>query len=67
MKKVLLIFIASLAFCCDANNRSSERGEHDSPEEQAPLDASESDTSSIHADTTTTGGMNRQNQYDTLK
>jgi hypothetical protein len=52
---------------CDAPNRSSERGAGSELEEKAPVDPAESDTSSIHSDTTTSGGMNRQNQYDTLK
>ena len=68
MKKLLFVVIATLALACDANNRSSETGAAGSElEEQAPVDPAESDTASIHSDTTTSGGMNRQNQYDTLK
>jgi hypothetical protein len=67
MKKVLFLFLAVIALGCDAPNRSSERGAGSEIEEQAPVDPAESDTSSIHSDTTTSGGMNRQNQYDTLQ
>lgn len=65
MKK--LIFLASVVFLltgCDAPNRSSERSEAG---ERAPVDRTEPDAASIHEDTTTSGGMNRQNQYDTLQ
>jgi hypothetical protein len=67
MKKLILIFIAALALGCDANNRSSENGAGSELEERAPVDPAESDSSSIHSDTTMSGGMNRQNQYDTLQ
>ena len=67
MKKVFLILLAVVALGCDANNRSSEHGAGSELEERAPVDPAESDTSSIHSDTTTSGGMNRQNQYDTLQ
>ena len=62
-----MIFIAVMALACDAPNRSSEQGAGSELEEKAPAEPSESDTSSIHSDTTTSGGVNRQNQYDTLK
>ena len=65
MKKVLIVCLAALAFACDSADRSSERDAE--MEEQAPLDAADNDDASIHSDTTTSGGMNRQNQYDTLK
>jgi hypothetical protein len=67
MRKILLILLTLLAFSCDAPNRSSERGAGSELEELAPADPLESDTSSIHSDTTTSGGMNRQNQYDTIR
>ena len=67
MKKIFLVCIATLALGCDANNRSSERGAGSELEERAPVDPAESDSTSIHEDTTTSGGMNRQNQYDTLQ
>ena len=65
MKKVLIVCLAALAFACDSPDRSSERDAE--IEEQTPLDAADNDDASIHSDTTTSGGMNRQNQYDTLK
>lgn len=66
MKKLIFLAIASiLAFSCDAPNRSSEEGAGSESEERAPADPAEG--SDIHSDTTTSGGMNRQNQYDTLK
>jgi hypothetical protein len=67
MKKLIIIFTVLVWFGCDAPNRSSERGPGSELEEKAPVDPAESDTSSIHSDTTTSGGMNRQNQYDTLQ
>jgi hypothetical protein len=67
MKKIFFFLcVAALALGCDANNRSSEHGAGSELEEQAPVGPAESD-SSIHSDTTTSGGMNRQNQYDTLQ
>jgi hypothetical protein len=67
MKKILLILLAGFALGCDAPNRSSEEGAGSELEDRAPVDPAESDTTSIHSDTTTSGGMNRQNQYDTLQ
>lgn len=67
MKKILFAMLAILSFACNAPNRSSEQGTESEMEEQAPLDPAESDTSGIHSDTTTSGGLNRQNQYDTIK
>lgn len=66
MKKLLFIYLTALAFSCDAPNKSSERGAGSELEETAPADPAE-DNTSIHSDTTTSGGTNRQNQYDTLK
>ena len=66
MKKLLIPLIAILALGCDANNRSSERSDGSELEERSAVDPAESDTS-IHSDTTNTGGLNRPNQYDTLK
>ena len=66
MKKVIYVFLALFALGCNPDRRSSER-EGSGVEQQAPIGPAESDTSSIHSDTTTSGGMNRQNQYDTLK
>jgi hypothetical protein len=67
MKRLIIIITVLVLFGCDAPNRSSERGAGSELEEKAPVDPAESDTSSIHSDTTTSGGMNRQNQYDTLQ
>ena len=63
---MMFLFLIALLLGCDSPNRSSERGAGPL-EESAPADPSASDTSSIHSDTTTSGGMNRQNQYDTLQ
>ena len=65
MKKLFIVCLAALAFACDSPDRSSERDVE--TEDQAPLDATDHNDASIHSDTTTSGGMNRQNQYDTLK
>ena len=68
MKKLLFLLLTVFALGCDAPNQSSEQGAGSELEDRAPAEpAPESDTSSIHSDTTTSGGMNRQNQYDTLK
>ncbi len=66
MMKLIFILFAALALSCDTNNRSSGRDTGSESEERAPVGPAESDTTSIHSDTTTSGGMNRQNQYDTL-
>jgi hypothetical protein len=65
MKKLLLVFIVAVAFSCDAPNRAVEEGAGTELEKQAPVDPAEE--YDIHEDTTTSGGMNRQNQYDTLQ
>ncbi len=67
MKKLLFAALIVFIFGCDAPNQSSERGAGSELEETAPVDPAEEDESSIHSDTTTSGGMNRPNQYDTLK
>ena len=67
MKKILFIMMTALALSCDAPNQSSDRGPDSELEDKTPADPAESDESNIHSDTTTSGGMNRQNQYDTLK
>lgn len=70
MKKLIFVIVTVFAFACDAPNQSSEReaepGAASELEENAPVDPAE-DGSSIHTDTTTSGGMNRPNQYDTLE
>jgi hypothetical protein len=72
MKKLMFAAcISFFAFSCDAPNQSSEQGAGSESEERAPVDPAESgnsDNSSVHSDTTTTGDMNRQNaQYDTVQ
>jgi hypothetical protein len=70
MRKLVFVFLAGLAIGCGDNNSNnwvSSPNAESELEENAPVDPAESDTSSIHSDTTTSGGMNRQNQYDTLK
>lgn len=66
MKKIFLVVLAVVALACDAPNQSSERGAGSELEDKAPVDPAE-ENSSVHSDTTTSGGMNRQNQYDTIK
>jgi hypothetical protein len=67
MKKLLLIVVVMLAFSCESRNQSTDRGAGSELEDRAPVDPAETDTSDIHSDTTTSGGMNRQNQYDTIQ
>lgn len=77
MKKVIIIVLSALAFACDAPNQSSERGAGSELEDRAPAEptdeatstegTSTEDATSIHSDTTTSGGTNRQNQYDTIQ
>jgi hypothetical protein len=66
MKQTIIMIITLLALSCNPDRRSSE-GNEQNMEQREPVAPAESDTSSIHTDTTTTGGMNRPNQYDTLK
>lgn len=65
MKKLLFILFAVVAFGCESGSHSGERAERQEVEERAPIN--ESEENSIHSDSTTSGGMNRQNQYDTLQ
>lgn len=70
MRKLVFILLALFAFACDAPNQSSERGAGSELEDRAPVDPAEDGAdggTSIHSDTTTSGGMNRPNQYDTLR
>ena len=66
MKKWLFIVALAFAFSCESRNESSDRGAGSELEEKAPVDPAEPDESDIHSDSTTSGGVNRQNQYDTL-
>ena len=59
MKKVILIFLAAIAFSCgDGSNRSSESGNTEI-EDNYSNDALESDTTQMEMDTTSTPGMDR--------
>jgi hypothetical protein len=67
MKKVILIFLAAIAFSCgDGSNRSSEStGNESQTEDNYSGDAVESDTTDMQSDTTSTPGMDRQGGVDT--
>ena len=58
--------LAAFALACESREQSSDRGAGSELEERAPVDPAEQDNT-VHEDTTTTGGMNRQNQYDTIQ
>ena len=64
MKKVILIFLAAIAFGCgDGTNRSSESQME--TEDSYSDDALEADTTQMEMDTTSTPGMDREGQVDT--
>jgi len=66
MKKVILIFLAAIAFSCgDGSNRSSQSGNESQTEDNYSGDAMESDTTDMQSDTTSTPGMDRQGDVDT--
>jgi hypothetical protein len=66
MKKLILIFVAALAFSCgDGSNRSSQSGSESETEDNYSNDAVESDTSSMQRDTTSNPGMDRRGDVDT--
>jgi hypothetical protein len=66
MKKVILIFLAAIAFSCgDGSNRSSESGTDMQTEDNYSNDAIESDTTDMQMDTTSSPGMDRQGDVDT--
>ncbi len=67
MKKVILIFLAAIAFSCgDGSNRSSESDTDMQTEDNYSGDAIESDTSDMQQmDTTSTPGMDGQGDVDT--
>ncbi len=59
MKKLILIFLAAIAFSCgDGNNRSSESRDNET-EDNYSREPMESDTTDMRTDTTTTPGMDR--------
>ncbi len=66
MKKVILIFLAAIAFSCgDGSNRSSESGTDMQTEDNYSEDAIESDTTDMQMDTTSSPGMDRESEVDT--
>jgi hypothetical protein len=66
MKKVILIFMAAIAFSCgDGTNRSSESGSETQTEDNYSEDALESDTTEMRMDTTSSPGMDRESEVDT--
>ena len=66
MKKVILIFLAAIAFSCgDGSNRSSESGTEMQTEDNYSGDALEADTTQVEMDTTSTPGMDREGGVDT--
>jgi hypothetical protein len=66
MKKVILIFLAAIAFSCgDGSNRSSESGTESQTEDNYSNDALEADTTQMEMDTTSTPGMDRESGVDT--
>lgn len=65
MKKVILIFLAAIAFSCgDGSNRSSESGNTEI-EDNYSNDALEADTTDMRMDTTSSPGMDRESEVDT--
>lgn len=67
MKKVILIFLAAVAFSCgDGSNRSSESGSESQTEENYSDDALEADTTEGKMDTTSSPGMDRKSEVDTV-
>ena len=65
MKKVILIFLAAIAFSCGDSNRSSQTGSETETEDNYSDDALEADTTNMEMDTTSTPGMDRESQVDT--
>lgn len=65
MKKVILIFLAAIAFSCGEGNRSSEAGSESQMEDNYSSDPLEADTTDMQSDTTYSPGMDRQSEVDT--
>lgn len=58
MKKLIFIFIATIAFSCgDGSNRSSESNDESQTEENYPSEPVEPDSSEMQMDTTSTQGV----------
>lgn len=67
MKKIILIFLAAVAFGCgDGSNRASESGSESQTEENYSDDALEPDTTEMKMDTTSSPGMDRKSEVDTV-
>jgi hypothetical protein len=66
MKKLILIFLAAIAFSCgDGSNRSSESATDTRTEDNYSDDAFEADTTDMRMDTTSSPGMDRESEVDT--
>jgi len=66
MKKLILIFLAAIAFGCgDGSNRSSENADEIRTEDNYSDDALEADTTDMRLDTTSSPGMDRESGVDT--
>ena len=66
MKKLILIFLAAIAFSCgDGSNRSSESDTDTRTEDNYSDDALEADTTDMRMDTTSYPGMEQENEVDT--
>lgn len=66
MKKLILIFLAAIAFSCgDGTNRSSESDVDTRTEDNYSSDPYEADTTDMRMDTTSTPGMDRGAGADT--
>ena len=66
MKKIILIFLAAIAFSCgDGSNRASESGSDAQTEDNYSDDALEADTTDMEMDTTSSPGMDRAGEVDT--
>lgn len=69
MKKLIFIFMAAIAFSCgDGSNRSSETGSESNTEDNYSRDPMEADTteSDMRLDTTSSPGMDREGDVDTV-
>lgn len=66
MKKVILIFLAAIAFSCgDSSDRSSQSGSEAQTEDNHAREPIESDRTEMESDTTSSPGMDRQGDVDT--
>jgi hypothetical protein len=67
MKKVILIFLAAIAFSCgDGSNRSSESDSNLETRDNYSDDALEADTTEMERDNTSSPGMDRESEVDTV-